>query len=37
MAKDDSLSEDDDLSMREDEIVGTITGQEQKMIKAHHD
>jgi hypothetical protein len=28
LAKDDTLSEDDDLSMREDEEVGIITGQE---------
>lgn len=37
LAKDDTLSEDDDLSMREDEEVGIITGQEQKMIESHYD
>ena len=36
LAKDDTLSEDDDISMREEEGVGTITGQDQKMIEVHH-
>lgn len=31
LAKDDTLSEDDDLSMREEEEVGKIIEQEQKI------
>ena len=37
LAKDDTLSEDDDLSMREEEEVGKIIGQEQKITEAHLD
>jgi hypothetical protein len=37
LAKDDTLSEDDNLSMREEEEVGKIIGQQQKITEAHHD
>ena len=37
LVKDETLSEDYDLSMREEEEVATNTGKEQKMILAYQD